>query len=81
MYVQTKVKLHMDFSATAILNGICIAFFLTALALIVPISDNLQIQLRDALDIFRHQISNVSVQFTKLEDQLGLNILELQLGL
>jgi hypothetical protein len=54
MYVQTKVKLHLDFSATAILNGICVASILTALALIVPISDNLQIQLRDALDIFRH---------------------------
>jgi len=41
MYIQTKVKLHMDFSATAILNGICVAFLLTAVALIVPISDNL----------------------------------------
>lgn len=73
--------MHLEVSYKAYLVGIGCALLLPCLAFIAPINDTLQVQLRDALDLFRQKVSNISVQFTRLEETYGLNIQEFLLGL
>jgi len=65
--------LDLEFSIEAVCVGLLCAFLLPGLSMIQPLYKNAQVELRDALDVYRRKANEVTVQFTKLENMYGLS--------
>jgi len=77
---QAKIKLDLEFSIEAVCVGLLCAFLLPGLSMIQPLYQNAQVELRDALDVYRRKANEVTVQFTKLENMYGLSFTQLIMG-
>lgn len=67
-------ELSIEFKLEAYLVSLLVAVVLPLLAMIAPVANSLSVQLRDALDVFRDKVSELTVVFSKIEDIYGLSL-------
>lgn len=78
---KAKIDLDLEFNYEAVIVGLLCAFLLPILSMIQPLMKASNVELRDALDIYRRKANDVTVQFTKLESKFGLSFNQLVMGI